>query len=503
MTSTLYAMSASAKSEAERNRLASLALQYTETNKARQFSDSWGRSFSAALRRALPADLQREEHTLLVKRDQLRDEGRVNPAVAKELDRFVEDLRRRNPKYAAVAYPQEVVLESLPLRKDEVFVELKVTDESTLIWIAKGSTGNRAELLNFYQVPKSRQWFEDRVSKLRTALNSARPGQIDWRNSEELFAALFPGLLSKTLLESKSIVFVPDDMLSVLPFEMLSPDASKGSFPFLGLATSYYPSAAALRLSRTAGHSGNWQEAFLGIGDPITSPEDNRYEVASVLSPKRGPLSIPNDDESELDAQTVEKIKSRGLSFERLPGTATEVQEIAKLFEKSGQTAEFRLGSDATKGKLADTDLTRFRFLHFATHGLLPVNSNIKEPALVLSYDGIAPEHMLLSLSEILGFKIQADTVVLSACNTGNGALSRTEGVMSLGSAFMAAGAASVTVSLWQVSDASTQILMEQYYENILNGKSKSEALAAARKYLFTHGFSNPFFWDPFVLIGD
>jgi len=93
--------------------------------------------------------------------------------------------------------------------------------------------------------------------------------------------------------------------------------------------------------------------------------------------------------------------------------------------------------------------------------------------------------------------------VVLSACNTGSGNVSHAEGVMSLGRAFMTAGAESVTVSLWQVSDNSTQMLMEEYYKNILDGKPKPEALALARSYLFANGLKNPFFWAPFVLIGE
>jgi CHAT domain-containing protein len=340
---------------------------------------------------------------------------------------------------------------------------------------------------------------------LRTALNGARPDQIDWQNSEELFNTLFPVSASKFLFESKNIVFIPDDVLCVIPFELLSPAASKGQFPLLSVPTTYYPSAAALRLARTAQHVANWQEAFLGIGDPITSREDMRYDLAAVLSPNGStPFeSAPNAVRSDLDTANLERIKSRGLSFERLPGTATEVVDIAVLFKDRGQTAETRLGQEATKDRLEDTDLTRFRFLHFATHGILPVDSNVKEPALVLSYDGSTQAHMLLSMSEILEMKIKSETVVLSACNTGSGTVSRAEGVMSLGRAFMAAGAESVTVSLWQVADASTQILMEQYYGNILDGKSKSEALAAARTYLFRNGFSNPFFWGPFVLIGD
>jgi CHAT domain-containing protein/tetratricopeptide (TPR) repeat protein len=510
LSSTLYALS-KGKAEPDKTRLASLALQYTEDNKAREFASTWGRTFASELRRTLPSDVQEKERSLLAERDRLMDlsqDGPTTPQVRSietEIDSFVTNLRLTHPQYAAIAYPQPVTLTDIPVRKGETFVEFKVTDETTLVWIARNVTGNKVELVDFYQVAKPRQWFADRVSKLRTVLNSARPDQIDWQNSEELFGMLFPVSVSKILLESRNIVFIPDGILSVIPFELLSPDASKGQFPFLSVPTTYYPSAAALRLARTAGHSAHWQEAFLGIGDPITSAEDARYELASVLAPSR---ETPSESaavtaRSDLDAANLERIKSRGFSFERLPATATEIQDIARLFTEQGQTAESRLGPDATKDRLADTDLTRFRFLHFATHGILPVDSNIKEPALVLSYDGSAQEHMLLSMSEILEMKISAETVVLSACNTGSGTVSRAEGVMSLGRAFMAAGAESVTVSLWQVSDASTQMLMEQYYKNILDGKSKSEALAAARTYLFRNGLSNPFFWGPFVLIGD
>jgi tetratricopeptide (TPR) repeat protein len=511
LSSTLYAMSAG-KSDPDKTQLASLALQYTETNKAREFASSWGRTFVTELRRTLPSDLQDRERALLAERDQLLAEAEGEEpkskldSVDKEMVSFVDGLRITHRQYAAIAYPQPVTLQSIPLRKDETFVEFKVTDESTLVWVARNVAGNRVELVDFYQVSKPRQWFEKRVSKLRTALNSAHPDEIDWQASEELFNELFPTRLSKTLLDSKGIVFIPDDVLSVLPFELLSPEASKGQFPLLSLPTTYYPSAAALRLARTAGPAAGWQEAFFGIGDPITSPEDDRYALAGVLSAKPGEQTKLTADiaGSELDSTGLEKIRSRGFSFERLPATAKEVQGIATMFQSKGQTAEIRLGSDATKDRLEETDLTRFRFLHFATHGILPVDSNIKEPALVLSYDGSVREHMLLSMSEILGLKIHAETVVLSACNTGSGTISRAEGVMSLGRAFMAAGAESVTVSLWQVSDESTQILMEQYYKNILDGKSKSEALAAARTYLYDKdGFSNPFFWAPFVLIGD
>jgi CHAT domain-containing protein len=150
-----------------------------------------------------------------------------------------------------------------------------------------------------------------------------------------------------------------------------------------------------------------------------------------------------------------------------------------------------------------ETDLARYQYLHFATHGILPTDTGVREPALVLSFDGTAPEQMLLSMTDILRLRIRADSVVLSACNTGSGTVSRAEGVMSLGRAFLAAGASSVTVSLWQVSDESTARFMQEYYRRLSSGQRKDQALASARLWLISNGNKDPFYWAPFILIGE
>jgi CHAT domain-containing protein/tetratricopeptide (TPR) repeat protein len=493
LTSTLFEMSTK-RSDPDRSRLASLALQYVEMNKAREFADSWGRTFVTELRLQLPSEVQEIERTLLAKS--------ASTSSKQEWDSFVSGLRKSNPEYAAVAYPEQVNLANLPLKAGETLIEFKVTDDATFVWMLRnGASGTGAQLTAFYEVEKPRQWFADRISGLRIALNRGQPEQIDWHISEQLFNELFPAQFSKVLLESERITFVPDDTLLMIPFELLSPEASKASFPLLRTPTAYYPSASALKLARAAGHTREWQEAFLGIGDPITSQNDERYDIAQAIGTSFATAKSSTPEAAHVD---IDKIKSRGFRFDRLPATATEVKDVASLFQKSDQTAEVRLGLDATKDRLLETDLTRFRYLHFATHGILPVDSNIKEPSLVLSFDG-ADERMLLSMSEILGLRIKAETVVLSACNTGTGVISRAEGVMSLGRAFMTAGAESVTVSLWEVSDESTQVLMEEYYRNLIAGKSKAQALAAARSFLFSEDkrFTNPFYWAPFVLIGD
>jgi CHAT domain-containing protein len=522
LVSLLYSMSY--RDSEGRLKFASESLEYAEINKAKQFVESWGRVFIDQMRRSLPGQIQETERSLFAKRDRLlsqlntfaasaapfsvaeKDRAKAElTAIQEEVASFLKELRRVSPQYAAVAYPEAIQIASLPLRKAETFVEFKMTDDSTFAWIVQNRSGAN-ELVSFYKVPKTRAWFLDRISLLRKALNSGHQETVDWKVSEELFAALFPGEASTIVTESQDIIFIPDDVLFALPFELFSPQASKGDFVFLRKASTYYPSAVSFRLERTASHPSNWQKAFLGLADPITSSEDDRFEAATTIVPLVPQSTVRNNenrDDQASSSTNPSSLKSRGYSFDRLPGTAIEVRKIATLLQKTNERVEIRVGIDATKNELLDTDLSKFRFLHFATHGVLAVDTNISEPALVLSFDGVASSHMFLAMSEILGLKLQPESVVLSACNTGSGNISRAEGVMSLGRAFLAAGSSSVTVSLWQVSDESTAVLMEEYYRNLLSGKKKSVALAEARYTIFAKGFKEPFFWAPFILIGE
>jgi CHAT domain-containing protein len=339
---------------------------------------------------------------------------------------------------------------------------------------------------------------------LRDAFNSGQPEGYDPAVSEELFGKLFPGKQAEAILESHRLIFVPDDVLDLLPFELLSPHAAQSQYVLLSVPTVYFPSAEALRIGRTARRSEHWQNAFLGVGDPITSPSDPRYSLVAALSSNQSvtsrqiPATVPQSAPDQLD-----KLKARGFEFDPIPGTAKEIESIASLFSESREGTDILLDVKATRKNLLDLDLSKFRYIHFATHGILPVDAGVREPSLVLSYDGNATDQMLLPISTIMRLNIDADSVVLSACNTGSGQVTRAEGVMSLGRAFMTAGASSVTVSLWEVSDESTALFMKQYYRNLLLGKSKTEALAEARTWLFQNGYRQPYFWAPFILTGE
>ncbi|NNE71772.1 MAG: CHAT domain-containing protein, partial [Rhodothermales bacterium] len=142
----------------------------------------------------------------------------------------------------------------------------------------------------------------------------------------------------------------------------------------------------------------------------------------------------------------------------------------------------------------------RFRFVHFATHGLV----NDDRP----DYSGLAlagsGTDALLQASEIFNLPINADMVVLSACETGLGQLVKGEGMVGLTRAFMYAGASTVAVSLWSVSDQSTSTLMREFYGHLRGADaSKTEALQRAKLTLLSdESTAHPFHWAPFILVG-
>jgi CHAT domain-containing protein/tetratricopeptide (TPR) repeat protein len=504
-----YALSSAAK-----------ALEYAELNKSRIFASSWGETFLAGLRSQVPSQLLEEERVLLARQSSLESELQESVAgavggsvketekaldsVKKEGSEFVKKLRAASPAYAEARYPQPVALAHIPVHPDELLVEFKVLQNSVMVWMVGGSAAS-THLVAFYKVDRPKQWLEKRILDIRDAFNTDHPERFDPQVSEELFNSLFPQPFAGHLNAAQSIVLIPDDILFLLPFEMLSPRASQGQFVLLKTPTVYFPSAAAFRLSRAAVQARPvWQEQFIGVADPITSPDDARYIAAAVLSEsKASKPELAHDKTDEFRGISVDKIISRGLSLDRLPLTSTEVESIAKLFTGGNSTTEVRTGIKATKQELIQTDLGRFRFVHFATHGILPVEAGIREPALVLSYAGGDKDDMLLTLSEVFQLKLHADMVVLSACNTGSGKVTKAEGVASLGTAFLAAGASSAVVSLWHVADNSTAILMQELYRNLLKGVPKAAALAAARTSLLSQGYDNPFFWAPFVLTGE
>jgi CHAT domain-containing protein len=161
------------------------------------------------------------------------------------------------------------------------------------------------------------------------------------------------------------------------------------------------------------------------------------------------------------------------------------------------------LGGDSTEAAIKREPLRRYRHLHFATHSLIDEQSPWRS-AIVLSLDSDAEEDGYLDVTEIARLNLDCDLAVVSACQTGRGKLLSGEGIVGLSRAFLQAGARSVIVSLWNVSDISTGQLMKSFYQHMTGGLSNAAALRQAKLQMLGSGKAprHPYYWSPFVMVG-
>jgi CHAT domain-containing protein len=203
----------------------------------------------------------------------------------------------------------------------------------------------------------------------------------------------------------------------------------------------------------------------------------------------------------------------------RLPDTAEELKSIALALQVDPSKVLF-LGKNADENTVKTMNLSGFKILAFATHGLVPGELNgLTQPALALSSPAVTGEEGdgLLTMEEILGLKLDADWVVLSACNTGSGAGAGAEAASGLGRAFFYAGTRALLVTNWSVHSQSARQLVTDLFERQAKDPKleRSEALRQAMMgmvdgpgYLNAEGktefaYAHPLFWAPYTIIGD
>ncbi len=306
-------------------------------------------------------------------------------------------------------------------------------------------------------------------------------------------------------LKSKNLIIVPDGVLSAIPFETLltAQVEAKGNLqdyvelPYLvrECAISYAYSATLLqqeqsRKNREAKHD------YLAFAPVFAS--------GLPAGTRSGDFFTGNLTKDSSAAST----RIRGY----LPATKKEVTGILACFENSygwferwfGNKARVYLEREANEENLKSPKLGDYRYLHFATHGLINEKSPKLSGLLLAQKDSISREDGILHLGEIYNLNLNADLVVLSACETGLGQVAKGEGIIGLTRGFLYAGASNLLVSLWQVSDVTTADLMVDFYDKMLGGMSKAEALAEAKRQMIRRdpGYAKPYYWAPFILVG-
>ena len=418
------------------------------------------------------------------------------------IKRLEDALSRRFPQYTELTNPKPAKLKEIQflLANNEALLAYLVDQKASYLWIV------RKHALQFIRLDIGRESLAAQVQTLSQGLRldgitdrneiPAYPVQAAHALYQKIFAPALPALSGVTQL-----LIVPDAALQSLPFSVLvsakTAEIPRGQFtpyrdtPWLinDYTLTTLPSIGTLRALRHWVKASTARKALIGFGDPI---------LKSAL-------------EKNQERNHAQNILTQQPALHSLPETARELKQLAKIL--GGDIRDLYLGPQATESQVKQISLTPFRTIAFATHSLVAGQFDVGEPALVLtSPEQNTPEDDgLLTASEVAQLKLNADWVVLSACDTAAAdGTPGAEGLSGLARAFFYAGARALLVSHWPVDSVATLHLSTRMFES-MRGKPKLGRAAALRHSMRAlmrdkdqpNYFAHPSFWAPFVVVGE
>ncbi len=405
-------------------------------------------------------------------------------------------IRTDSPRYAALTQPQPINLEQIQqqvLDKDTVLLQYSLGDDRSYLWLVTKNS------ISSYELPKR--------SEIETAVNNYRENLTDPHykldNQDNDAGVTLARILIEPVasqLENKRLLIVADGALQYLPFSALPVKGkNKQLVPLLiehEIVTS--PSTSTLALLRQETQNRKPASKTLAIlADPVFNLNDTRLQTRANQNQTTAEQSLSRNS---LDRS----IQDISVNLDRLPGTRIEAQEILKLVPANETFQAFDF--DANLSQATNSELSQYRIIHFATHGILN-SQNPELSGIVLSL--VNPqgqiENGFLQLEKIYNLNLPAELVVLSACETGLGKDIKGEGIIGLTRGFMYAGTPRVVVSLWSVADEATADLMTKFYQGILQKNlTPAAALRQAQIALWQEKkWDAPFFWAAFTLQGE
>lgn len=450
-------------------------------------------------------------------------------AIAAERRDIESILTREYPDYAALSHPVALSAKDIQglLSGDEAFVAFSVGAKETHVLaltrdnVAWSVVPLGAAALSG-QVAAFRRGLD--VDRFSTSVLAGKPELFDLAFAHELFSTLL-GPVDGVIKDKKSVVFVPSGALTALPFHLLvteppavRPAPADGKLSAQDIApyrqaawllqrqaVSVLPSISSLKTLRVWAVKGQASKPLIGFGDPVFNPD-----VPSPPRPSRATRSFgPNAAYTEfwhgagIDRQ---KLAER---LPRLDSTADELEAVAKNL--GAPVSDVHLREDASETTVKRAPLQDYRTVYFATHGLVAGDvKGLAEPSLALSLPRQPTDFDdgLLTASDVAQLKLNADWVVLSACNTIAGDKPGAEALSGLAKAFFYAGAKSMLVTHWSAaSDAATRLTTATF--DVLKSDPKASKPEALRRAMiaFLHDGSDPLnaypaMWGPFAMIG-
>jgi CHAT domain-containing protein len=409
---------------------------------------------------------------------------------------------KRFPDFLSLAEPEPLSVAEVRqlLRPDEALMAILTGPKGGLIWVV---TRDRAE---WAEIEAGDAALAADVAALRRGLDPTAEGNSD---SVQLFDAARSHRLYKLLLErfapmlegKRHLLVVPAGPLSSLPFQVLVTEPPREGAPTQWLirrhALSVLPSVQSLSALRKLAASGVAVKPFFGMGDPIFGNGSAAPE--SARGAKRAPPSL-----AEVWRNGAPDLRIlAGLA--PLPETAGELEAVARTLNAPKE--DINLREAATEKRVKAAPLKDYRILHFATHGLIAGDlTGLNEPALVLTLPSAPTEadDGLLTASEVATLQLNADWVVLSACNTASGDKIGADALSGLARAFFYAGARALLVSHWPVNSQAAVDLTTRTFAALAAepSLSRAEALQRAMLRAIDEG-QTPDYWAPFVIVGE
>lgn len=425
-----------------------------------------------------------------------------------EYQQVLAAIRQSSPQYSALTQPQPLGLKEIQQQLDAetLLLEYSLGTERSYLW-AVGQ-----DSLKTYVLPRQEeiQKVAEHVYKSLTARSvtksletpaqrSSRIAQAD-KDFQQAAAELSRMILAPVAgeLGNKRLVIVADGVLQYVPFAALSVSSVSAQPLIVGHEVISLPSASAFAVQRE--NLANRPEApktLAVIADPIFSPGDPRL--------KKG---VETGGAAHSGTRIIEHLSVNAtggqLSIPRLPFTRWEADQILAVARTGSnlKALDFR----ANRAMATSGELSKYRYVHFATHGYLDTTrAGLSAIVLSLFDERGKSQDGFLRTHDVYNLKLPAELVVLSACETGLGKDVRGEGLEGLTRGFMYAGARRVVVSLWNVNDKATASLMQRLYTGMLrSNKTPAAALRAAQiEMLRTGQWQSPYYWAPFVMQGE
>ena len=413
----------------------------------------------------------------------------------KKHEAFIKKLEKEYPEYHQLKYADNTIglkeLQQQLAEGTQLRMYMLSSDAISVLCITKTQfdvavhpiSKNIADSVKLY-----------RNSMLQTSQNAIiEYGKLARRFYKMLFA-------DSIAADVKRLVVIPDGALNQIPFESLLTSDVKGSvynfneYDFLVKRYAIgYAYSATLYYRDITRKKNNGTNGWLGMAPVFT-----QSKYAGVVLDSR----VKKYERTYSDIQVANTTK-----LDALVSSESEVRNIFTMFAKSGQPAKGCLWGSASRQNFSSDSISRYRYVHLATHGFV----NSEKPELsgvqLCPLKGDGTDGVLYS-GDVYSLKLNCDLLVLSACETGLGKIMKGEGIVGLTRAFIYAGSRNLLVSLWKVADNSTSQLMVEFYRQLLlkenSGLNYAEVLQKAKQMLILDkNYSRPYYWAPFILIGD